>query len=166
MKVLESLGLESGVKSLSALNPELLTHNCLMTDFSLQILSPEKVVYEGNVVSLVAPGQEGYLGVMAHHAPMLAALTVGEFKITAADGKVAYFAISGGMLEVEKNKVVVYADAAEGAEEIDVRRAEEAKIRAIGRLSQQTAEIDMARAQAALMRAMNRLHIAVRKGRG
>jgi len=136
-----------------------------MTPFSFQILSPEKVVYKGNIVSLVAPGQEGYLGVLAHHAPMLAALTTGEVKITEGDGKPCYFAVSGGMLEVERQGVILLADAAEKAEEIDIPRAQAAISRALSRLSHRNPETDIARAQAALMRAMNRLRVAARRGR-
>jgi len=133
-----------------------------MKEFAFQILSPERIIYQGKVVSLVAPGLEGYLGVMADHAPLLAALTVGEVRITEAERKTFYFAVSGGLLEVDKGDVTLLADAAEKAEEIDAHRAEEAKARAQSRLSRRTREIDVTRAHAALMRALNRLRVASR----
>jgi F-type H+-transporting ATPase subunit epsilon len=129
------------------------------TQFPFQILSPERVIYEGDIVSLVAPGTEGYLGVMARHAPMIAALGAGEVKITAPDG-ILRFAISGGVLEVEPGQVVLLADTAERAEKIDVARAQAARERAAERLLRRDPEIDAERAHAALIRAMTRLRVA------
>jgi len=134
-----------------------------MTEFPLAILSPENVVFQGKIVSLVAPGQKGYLGVMAHHAPLLAGLTVGEVKLTDVQGNTSYFAVTGGVLEVDPEEATILADVAERAEQIDIRRAEEARDRAAARLARRNAELDVARAQAALMRALNRLHVASRQ---
>jgi F-type H+-transporting ATPase subunit epsilon len=127
------------------------------------MLTPEKILYQGEIASLVAPGQEGYLGVMANHAPMVAALATGEVKITNEKGKTSYFALSGGMLEVEREEVTLLADAAEKIEEIDVKRAETARERAAARLAKPSKDIDVTRAQAALMRALNRLRIAKKR---
>jgi F-type H+-transporting ATPase subunit epsilon len=131
-----------------------------MTEFSFQILSPEKVIYKGNIVSLVVPGQEGYLGVMARHAPMIAALAAGEVKISEANGAINYYAVSGGILEVGDDEVVLLADSAEKADEINTDRAEAARKRAEERLAQREQEIDFDRAQAALLRAITRLRVA------
>jgi F-type H+-transporting ATPase subunit epsilon len=136
-----------------------------MNEFPFQILSPERIIYQRETVSLVVPGVEGYLGVMANHAPMLAALGVGQVKATAGSGEASLFALTGGILEVTIEEVRLFADAAEKAEEIDVGRAEAARARALSRLSERSAEIDAARAHAALMRALNRLRVA-QKARG
>ncbi|NIM06089.1 MAG: ATP synthase F1 subunit epsilon [Armatimonadetes bacterium] len=138
-----------------------------MREFSFEILSPERIIYQRKIVSLVAPGVEGYLGVMANHAPMLAALTVGQVKSTDASNASSYFALSGGILGVSKDQVTLLADAAEKAEEIDVGRAESAKSRALSRLSKRSPDVDIAKAHASLMRALNRLHVAAKRtGRG
>jgi F-type H+-transporting ATPase subunit epsilon len=134
-----------------------------MEKFALQIISPERVVYRGEVTSLTAPGMEGYLGIWARHAPMLAALKIGEAEIQEGEGRRRHFAIAGGLLEVERDEVTLLADAAESAEEIDVSRAEEAKKRAEERLSHPNKELDITRSQAALMRSMSRLRVAARQ---
>ena len=134
-----------------------------MDAFSFQIVTPEKIVYKGQITSLVVPGQEGYLGIWAKHARMLATLAAGEVKIKEGGREAASFAITGGLLEVERNGATILADAAEKSEEIDIERAEAARKRALERLSKKSTDIDITRAQAALMRATNRLHTASKK---
>lgn len=136
-----------------------------MRKFAFQILSPERIVYRGDIVSLVAPGVEGYLGIMAGHAPLLAALSIGEVKVTEENQLPLVFAITGGVLEVDKNGVTVMADAAERAEEIDVTRAEASRERAQQRIVQGD-DVDVERAQAAIKRALNRLRTAGRANLG
>jgi len=133
--------------------------------FSLQVVTPDHTVYSGEIVSLVAPGVEGYVGVLAHHAPMLVGLAPGLLELTAPTGERLVYAITGGFLQVAANKAIVLADAAETPEEIDVRRAREALERAQARLQQAQVDIDVDRARAALMRALNRLRVAERFGR-
>jgi F-type H+-transporting ATPase subunit epsilon len=133
-----------------------------MEAFAFKIVSPDKVVYQGNIVSLTAPGAEGYLGVWARHAPMLAALMVGEVALQEGEGRLCHFFISGGLLEVERDEVTLLADAAESAEEIDISRAEAAKRRAEERLAHPSKVLDITRSQAALMRAISRLKIAAK----
>ena len=135
-----------------------------MEAFAFKIISPDKVVYQGDIVSLTAPGVEGYLGVWARHAPMLAALSVGEAVIRESEGgHPHYFSVAGGLLEVEKDEVTLLADAAESAEEIDTSRAEAARQRAEERLAHPDKELDITRSQAALIRAMNRLQVAAKQ---
>ena len=131
-----------------------------MREFPFQILSPERVVFQGAVASLVVPGAEGFLGVMAGHAPMLAALRVGEVKITDLNKKLCYVAITGGVLEVDDEGATLLADIAEKADDIDTSRAQAAQERAQRRLAEHSNEIDTARAHAALLRALNRLRVA------
>lgn len=80
-----------------------------MSEFQLKIYTQEKKVFEGEVTSLVAPGEMGYLGVLAHHAPLLT--TLGEGKLTIRKGhETNEFMISGGFLEVHNNQATILAD--------------------------------------------------------
>ncbi|HTR82754.1 MAG TPA: F0F1 ATP synthase subunit epsilon [Bacteroidota bacterium] len=126
---------------------------------TLDIVTPSKVVYSGEVLSFSAPGTEGGFQVLVNHAPLLSSLTVGQVKITDAAGKEFHYATSGGFVEVKNNKVILLAETAERSDEIDIKRAEEAKRRAHERL-QKEEQIDEERARAALIRAINRLKIA------
>ncbi len=128
--------------------------------FKLEIVTPERVVLQQDAVSVIVPGSEGSLGILASHAPLMAELTVGEIRIRDASGHEERLAISGGFMEVSSNMVRILADTAEKSEEIDVHRAEEAVARAKERLSMADTEIDMVRAEAALKRAVNRLRVA------
>jgi F-type H+-transporting ATPase subunit epsilon len=130
--------------------------------FQLEIVTPDRVVRsDAEVTSVVAPGSEGYLGIMAGHAPLLTELKVGRIDVKRDDNTGIAFATSGGFMEVSENSVIILADTAEPAEDIDVQRATEAKARAEERLAARTdPEVDAARAEVALMRALNRLHVA------
>jgi len=135
--------------------------------FTLQIATPERVVLEEDVVSLVAPAYDGYLGVMARHAPLVAELRVGAMTATRPDGREELLAVSGGVLSVKDNVALVLADAAETAEAIDIERARAAEERARERLALPTSVagregIDVERAQMAIARAVNRIDVASR----
>ena len=129
-----------------------------MANLKLDIVTAEGVVYSDEVDVVVAPGIEGQLGILPHHAPLMTTLQPGELRVRKS-GEEFSLAISGGFLEVRPDRVIILADAAERAEEIDVRRAEEAKRRAEERLRQPTPEVDMAEAEAALHRALARLQV-------
>jgi F-type H+-transporting ATPase subunit epsilon len=128
--------------------------------FTLDIITPARVVFSGSVASLFCPGQEGRFQILHNHAPMLSALTVGRLEFINPEGTRLAFAISGGVAQILTNKVLVLADTAERADEIDVRRAEAAKTRAEERLAGERRDIDAERARAALFRAVNRLKVA------
>lgn len=128
--------------------------------YRLTVISPDRAIYQGRVEGLVAPGVEGYFGVLAHHAPMVAELGVGELDVVTQQGQRTAFALAGGVLEVTRDGVTVLADAAEAAEGIDVTRARAAQARAEGRLHSRASDTDVVRAQAALQRALNRLRVA------
>ncbi len=80
-----------------------------MADFQLQIYTQEKKVFEGTVTSLVAPGEEGYLGVLANHAPLVTNLGNGKLTLRQGDKTIEH-AVSGGFLEVHANQAVILAD--------------------------------------------------------
>ncbi|MBU2534998.1 MAG: F0F1 ATP synthase subunit epsilon [Chloroflexota bacterium] len=131
-----------------------------MPGILLDIVTAERMVYSDNVDMVIAPGFEGQLGILPHHTPLMTTLLPGELRVKKGDEEVS-LAISGGFLEVRPDRVVVLADAAERAEEIDVERAEEARKRARDRLSQELEPgIDGARAEAALRRSLARLRVA------
>ena len=128
----------------------------------LEIVTPTRLVWSQEVELATAPGVDGEFGIMANHAPLLAALKIGEMRITDS-GSTVHMAVSGGFCEVSSNKMTVLAEAAEKAEDIDVDRALKAKERAEKRLQEAAAgreEIDQARAMAALERALVRLKVA------
>ena len=130
-----------------------------MLKIRLEIITAERVVYSEDVDVVVAPGIEGQLGILPHHAPLMTMLQPGEL-MTRRDNQEESMFVSGGFLEVRGDKVVVLADVAERADEIDIARAEAAKRRAEERIAQYPAHVDHARAEAALLRSMIRLRVA------
>ena len=131
-----------------------------MPAFALEVVTPERVAYSGQVASLQAPGSEGSFGVLAGHIPLLTSLQIGRLRFVEEDGNEVQMAISGGFVEVGREQVAVLAETAERVEEIDVARAEAARQRAEERLARAREErVDVARAQAALARAINRIRI-------
>jgi F-type H+-transporting ATPase subunit epsilon len=133
-----------------------------MTPIKLDIVTAERVVFSDEVDVIVAPGIEGQLGILPHHAPLMTMLKPGEMLVR-KDGEEFSLVITGGFLEVRPDRVIILADAAERVEEIDVARAEEAKRRAQERLKERPTEVDAARAQAALLRALARLEVVQRR---
>ena len=125
----------------------------------LEIVTPFSKVFAGEIAALVAPGSEGYFGVLPGHTPMLATLAIGYLKVQ-QQGQDKYFAISGGYAEVGSDQIVVLAETAEPADKIDVNRAQQAKTRAEERLHAGRKDWDLERARAALHRSLNRLKVA------
>lgn len=127
---------------------------------TLEIATPMRLVVSETVDEVVAPGIEGYFGVLPGHAPFLTTLGVGivTYRIGRDEQQLA---VAGGFAEVRNDKVIILADTAERPEEIDRARAERARERAERRLSGRTQEeVDHARCQAALARALTRLQVA------
>jgi F-type H+-transporting ATPase subunit epsilon len=136
-----------------------------MAPMKLEIITAERRVYSDEVDLLVAPGIEGELGILPHHAPLLTALKPGELRIRKG-GQDEYFAVAGGVMEVIANQVTILADAAEHPDEIDLERAQVAVRRAQERIAQRTADVDVERALASLRRAQIRVVVAQRRRRG
>jgi len=128
-------------------------------NFSLDIVTPTRTVFSGEVQSFTAPGVLGGFQVLFNHAPLLSSIKVGRVKIIGGSGKEVHYATSGGFVEVNANKVILLAETAERSDEIDVQRAEEAKKRADEQLRKEV-DVDEERARAALVRAINRLKVA------
>ena len=136
-----------------------------MPTMKLEIVTAERLVYEDQVNSVVAPGIEGQLGILPHHAALLTTLQPGELTIRKEGEEDVYMAISGGFLEVMNNRVVVLADTAERVDEIDEGRAEEAKRRAEEQLDTRTEDVNLERALTAIMRSQTRLKLVRRRRR-
>ena len=136
----------------------------VLAKIKFRIVTAEKEVFSEDVDVIIAPGIQGQLAILPHHAPLLTTLQPGDLTVR-KDGEEQDIFVSGGFLEVIQNRVTVLADTAERAEEIDVARAEEARRRAEERLKVATPEVDLARAQAALKRAMTRIKVAERRRR-
>ena len=131
-----------------------------MSGIKLDIVTAERSVYSDDVVLVIAPGVQGELGILPHHAPLMTTLQPGELRIKKGGEEIS-LSVTGGFLEVRPYHVVVLADAAERADEIDVARAEEAKRRAEKRLAERgTIGADAAPYEASLHRAMARLAVA------
>ena len=130
----------------------------------IEVVTAEQVVYAGDVDAVLAPGVQGQLGILPHHALLMTMLEPGELVIRSG-GEETYYAITGGFLEVRGDKVIVLADACEKCEEIDLARAEAAKQRAEERLRTRTPEVEQARAEVALRRSLIRLKVAERRRR-
>ena len=135
-----------------------------MATTRLEIVTAERVVFSEDVDAVIAPGIEGQLGILPHHAPLMTTLMPGELLVKKG-GEEFSLAITGGFVEVRPDRIIILADAAERVEEIDVARAEEAKRRAEERLKAPTSEVDLLRAEAALRRSLMRLDVAARRRR-
>jgi F-type H+-transporting ATPase subunit epsilon len=131
----------------------------------LEIVTPEKRAYDDDVDAVVLPGSEGELGILPHHAPLLSMLGAGELRIRKG-GTEESFAIVGGFVQVRPDRIVVMAETADLAAEIDLEKAEEARREAERALEAGFVEpADIAQARAALQAALVRIRIAERRHR-
>ncbi len=141
-----------------------------MAKLSVEIVTGERVVYtENDVDMVVAPGVDGSLGILPRHAPLITLLANGELRIKKG-GQEQSIVVFGGYLEVTPEKVIVLADSAERAEEIDVNRAQASRQRAEELKARRESGVDLAEADLALRRASVRLRVgqrrSVRRGPG
>ncbi len=127
--------------------------------YDLTIVTPSGTREEFNVRHMRAPGTEGYFGVLANHLPFITTIRTGEIEIDTRDGR-KLWATSGGFVEVTENRVIILAETAEPAEQIDLERAKAARDRALKRLEEHPQGMDVLRCKLALTRAVNRLKIA------
>jgi F-type H+-transporting ATPase subunit epsilon len=132
----------------------------------LEIVTPERLAYSDTVDAVNLPGIEGELGVLPHHAPLVSMLGVGELRIRKG-GAEESFAIIGGFLQVRPDRVVVMAETADLASDIDLEKAQEARRDAERALegAGQTDAVDLAAARASLQQALLRIRVAERRHR-
>lgn len=127
--------------------------------FKLKIISPDRVFYEGDVSMVELKTSEGEIGIYKDHIPLTTILVPGIVNIHEPQG-VKKAALHAGFIEVLKDRVTVLAEVAEWPEEIDINRANDAKIRAERRLSGSDTNIDELRAEMALRRSLTRIELA------
>ena len=130
----------------------------------LEIITAEAKIYSDDVDVVVAPGIDGELGILPHHAPLMTALQPGEIMVR-KNMEETYLAVTGGFLEVMGNKVTVLADAAERSDDIDEERARIAMEKAQERIAGKAADLDLERATAAFRIAETRLKVVRRRRR-
>ncbi len=129
--------------------------------FTCNIVTQERTVFSGEVKSVSLPGTEGRMGILPNHSPLLTTLGFGEVMLRTPAGEEQYFAIGGGYAEVQPDGVIVLADSAEQAQEIDIERAErarEAAEKAMASIDKSDPDV-YAQIQASLMRAQIRVDV-------
>lgn len=130
-----------------------------MDTFTLKIIASNRVFYDAPCRMLVLPATDGEMGIMAHHENMAMAIEEGEMRVTSAEGRVITAFVGNGFLEFVDNTAILLCVSAELPEEIDARRAEEAKLRAEEELRQKQSLREYHHSQANLARAMERLKV-------
>ncbi len=133
----------------------------MKNNIKFKIVTPEKVIYEDEIFQVSIPTSSGEITVLPNHIPLISVLEAGEMMIKDKDGE-HVMALAGGFLEIKaNNQVVILADNAERAEEIDLDRANEARQRATTQMEEMknTEDVDFARLQAVIDREMNRIKI-------
>lgn len=130
----------------------------------LEVATPERLMLKEQVLQVQVPGANGELGILPEHAALLGELGSGSLCYTLENGQRKFLSVSGGYVEVLPDRVRILADRAENADDIDVKRAEEALKRANERVLHPTADVDIARALNAMKRAEARLAVARQTG--
>ena len=130
-----------------------------------EILTQERQLFNDTADIVVLPGLEGQMGVLPNHSPLLTVLGFGEV-VVRSGGEEEFFAIGGGFAEVQPDRIIILADSAEQAEEIDIERAEEARQRAVQSMADGVPDdpLRYAQIEAALKRAQIRIDVARRRG--
>ena len=127
--------------------------------FHLEIIATDRIFFQGDVEHLVITAIDGLIGILAGHEPLVTSLPTGELKYM-VNGVWKYDAISEGFIQVTPDSAVILADSCELPEEIDIKRAQEARERAQEMLRQKQSLKEYYQTQAALNRAMNRLKVS------
>ncbi|MEG0641919.1 MAG: F0F1 ATP synthase subunit epsilon [Clostridium sp.] len=128
-----------------------------MATFEMEIVTPEKKFFKGEIESVNLTSLTGKVQILANHIPYVTGLIPGIIKIV-ENGKERMASISGGFIQFADNKAIILADSAEWPQEIDVERAKEALNRAEDRLKKKGEDVDVLRAKAALLRATARIN--------
>ena len=132
--------------------------------FTLQIISPTRIFFDEEVDMVEMRTTEGEIGVLAGHIPLTTILEPGVLRIK-TDGNVREAALHDGFVQIQKDKVTVLAESCEWPDEIDVHRAEEAKLRAERRIGSGEKQVDMVRAELALKKALTRINLVSTLGK-
>ena len=133
-----------------------------MASMLLEIVTPERKVFSKQVDMVIARGVSGDLGILPNHIPFVTTLKIAPLRIK--DGAAEdWIAVNGGFMQVAKDKVVILAESAELADDINLERAESAKSRAESRISTKQEAIDFKRAEIALQKAVNRIEVGAHR---
>ncbi|CAM3311357.1 MULTISPECIES: F0F1 ATP synthase subunit epsilon [Brevibacillus] len=130
-----------------------------MSKMTVEVVTPERVVYSGQASMVIARGVQGDLGILPKHMPMVTPLKIAPVQIKVEGDQVVRMAVSGGFMEVRGDKVTILAETAEMPGDIDVERAKASKGRAEKRLSEKYPELDVQRAERSLQRALARIDV-------
>lgn len=130
----------------------------MASTFKLEIVTPERMFFSGDVETVVLKTPQGEIGILPGHIPLVAAVAVGPLRIK-KDGEWVEAVLTEGFMEIKQDKTIILTDTAEWPDEIDENRAEAARVRAEERLHQQISQMEYIRSQAALSRAMARLRV-------
>lgn len=128
--------------------------------FLVRIISPDRTFYEGEAIMLECRTTEGEIGILKNHIPLTAVLAPGVCRIKESESEVKVAALIGGFIEILQDSVTILAEIAEWPDEIDIKRAEEARARAERRLTEKKPDTDIARASVALQRSIARIEAA------
>lgn len=129
--------------------------------YTLEIITPERIFFRGEVESVVIPTSDGYMSIQKMHEPMVASIVVGDMKLQ-IDGEWKECTTTDGFVEVRPDETIIFSQAVEWPEEIDLRRAQEARERAEEQLRQKKSHQEYMQNQIALARAMVRLRVGRR----
>ncbi len=129
--------------------------------YTLEIITPERIFFRGEVESVIIPTSDGYMSIQKMHEPMVASIVVGDMKLF-ADGEWLQCTTTDGFVEVRPDETIIFSQAVEWPEEIDLRRAQEARERAEEQLRQKKSHQEYMQNQIALARAMVRLRVGRR----
>jgi F-type H+-transporting ATPase subunit epsilon len=132
-------------------------------EFLFEVVTPERTVFSKTVTSVIMPAHNGYLGVLAGHAPLLALLQPGEIVIRTAEGKQEEIAVAGGFADVGPKKCLILADAAETPDQVNPERARKALEKAKKALSERRPGSSQEDLEMAVRRAENRVRFAERR---
>jgi len=131
-----------------------------MKEIYLEIITPSKSVFKGQVKSVTVPGSLGNFQMLFNHAPLISSLEIGKINLVDINDKEIQLVTGGGTVEVKENKILILADSIETLDELDVERAKKSYQRAKERLANRKSDIDFVRAKLSLNRALNRLKFA------
>lgn len=129
-----------------------------MKTFKLKIVTPKGIYKETEIEMLNLKTTSGQIGVLANHLPLASAIDISEMNYI-QNGERYIFAISGGFIYVNEEETTIIANAIESPEEIDLKRAQEAKQRAESRLKTPQDDVDIMRAEVALKKALTRINV-------
>ena len=131
----------------------------MATPFQLTVITPEKTFFDGETTQIIVRTTEGDIGILANHTSLVASLPSGPLKVMQDNGEYRLAAVSAGLIKVGGNKVHIFADAVEWADEIDIEWAKRSEENAKQRLAAKNSERDMDLAELKLKRALNRINV-------